>query len=230
MVSLISLNQKSILNSIYLICKHLIINMKTLNMKRVPRLLILLFVSSLFSFTGNTATAQTAGEPVLLTSCGQSPGPVRLKIFLQKNNIVFDYNLQAKADDLIAKKKEGKPYKSIIIVTGASLKGMGAAGVSMDDEITRTKALIAEAKKQGIKVIGSHIEGMARRSQGASTGDNTDEMSIDAVCNVSDFLIVKKEGDSDGRFTTISKAKNIPLILFEMNTEIEGVLKKVYTK
>jgi len=199
-------------------------------MNRVKQLLLLFIVSSLFSFATMHAAAQTASEPALLTSCGQSPGPVRLKIFLQKNNIAFDYNLQAKADDLIAKKKDGKPYKSIIIVTGASLKGMGAAGVSMDDEITRTKALIAEAKKQGIKIIGSHIEGMARRSQGASAGDNTDEMSIDAVCNVCDLMIVKKEGDSDGRFTAISKAKNIPLILFEMNTEIEGVLKKVYNK
>ena len=204
--------------------------MKTKNMKRVYRLIILVVASAFFSFTTNPSSAQTASEPVLLTSCGQSPGPVRLKIFLQKDNIAFDYNLQAKAEDLIAKKKEGKPYKSVIIVTGASLKGMGAAGVSMDDELTRTKALIAEAKKEGIKIIGSHIEGMARRAQGASAGDNTDEMSIDAVCNVCDLMIVKKEGDSDGRFTTISKGKNIPLILFEMNTEIESVLKKVYTK
>jgi hypothetical protein len=204
--------------------------MKTLIMNRVPRLFFLVVAGVLFSFTANQAVAQTASEPVLLTSCGQSPGPVRLKIFLQKLTINFDYNLQAKADDLINKKKEGKPYKSIIIVTGASLKGMGAAGVSMDDELARTKALIAEAKKQGIKVIGSHIEGMARRSQGASAGDNTDEMSIDAVCNVADLMIVKKEGDSDGRFTTISKGKNIPLILFEMNTEIQEVLKKVYNK
>ena len=199
-------------------------------MKRVNWILILVFIGSLFAFVTNRAVAQTASEPVLLTSCGQSPGPVRLKIFLQKLTINFDYNLQAKADDLIAKKKEGKPYKSLIIVTGASLKGMGAAGVSMDDELTRTRALIAEAKKEGIKIIGSHIEGMARRSQGASAGDNTDEMSIDAVCNVCDLMIVKKEGDADGRFTTISKGKNIPLILFEMNTEISDVLKKVYNK
>jgi hypothetical protein len=197
-------------------------------MKRVHQFLLIFIAGALFSFTA--AVAQTASEPVLLTSCGQSPGPVRLRVFLQKLGIAFDYNLQAKADDLIAKKKEGKPYKSIIIVTGASLKGMGGAGVSMDDELSRTKALIAEAKKQGIKIIGSHIEGMARRSQGATAGDNSDELSIDAVCNVSDLLIVKKEGDIDGRFTTISKGKNIPIILFEMNTEIEGVLKKVYTK
>lgn len=174
--------------------------------------------------------AQTAKEPIILTSCGQSPGPVRLKIFMQRLQIDFEYNLMVTAADLVAAKEAGTPFKTLIVVTGASLKGMGAAGVSIDDELTRTKELIAEAKRQGITVIGSHIEGMARRSQGASSGDNSDEQSIDAVCPISDFMIVKKEGDSDGRFTTLSKGKNVPLILFELNTEISDVLKKVFTK
>ncbi|MFH0759965.1 MAG: DUF6305 family protein [Bacteroidota bacterium] len=199
-------------------------------MKKASLFVLIALTGTSLAWNPERVAAQTAAEPVLLTSCGQSPGPVRLKIYLQKLGIAYDYNLLAKADDLIAKKKAGTPYKSLIIVTGASLKGMGAAGVSVDDELTRTKALIAEAKKQGIKIIGSHIEGMARRSQGASAGDNSDEQSIDAVCPVSDFMIVKKEGDSDGRFTTISKGKSIPLILFELNNEIEGVLKKVYNK
>jgi hypothetical protein len=199
-------------------------------MKKATLIVFIALTGTFLAWNPERAAAQTAAEPVLLTSCGQSPGPVRLKIYLQKLGIAYDYNLLAKADDLIAKKKAGTPYKSLIIVTGASLKGMGAAGVSVDDELTRTKALIAEAKKQGIKVIGSHIEGMARRSQGASTGDNSDEQSIDAVCPVSDFMIIKKEGDSDGRFTTISKGKNVPIILFELNNEIEGVLKKIYNK
>jgi len=176
------------------------------------------------------AGAQTAEEPVLLTSCGQSPGPVRLKIFMQRLKIDFELNLLVTAKDLVAAKEAGKPYKTLIIVTGASLKGMGAAGVSIDEELARTEGLLAEAKKQGIKVIGSHIEGMSRRSQGAAAGDNSDEQSIDAVCPNSDFMIVKKEGDSDGRFTTISKGKDVPLILFEMNTEISDVLKKVFNK
>jgi hypothetical protein len=153
-----------------------------------------------------------------------------MKVFLQKLAINFEYNALAKPEDLQAKKKEGKPYKTLIIVTGASLKGMGAAGVSMDDELARTKALIAEAKKEGIKIIGSHIEGMSRRSQGAAAGDNSDEQSIDAVCPASDFMIVKKEGDSDQRFTTISKSKNIPLLLFELNNDMLEVLKKVFNK
>ena len=186
----------------------------------------------LFSFSSLIAQDKPlkAEEPVLVTSCGQSPGPMKLKVFMKRLKFDHVYDLQVMADDLVAKKKEGKPYKTMIIVTGASLKGMGAAGISIDDELARTKALIAEARKQGIKIIGSHIEGMARRSQGASEGDNSDEMSIDAVCPESDLMLIKKEGDEDGRFTTISKNKKIPMLVFEKNMELGKLLKELFSK
>ncbi len=197
-------------------------------MKKLLNLFVLLLLVPLIFETG--IFAQTAEQPVLLTSCGQSPGPVRLKIFMTRLKLDYDYNLMATANDLIARKEAGKPYKTLIIVTGASLKGMGAAGVSVDDELERTADLIAEAKKQGITIIGSHIEGMARRSAGASAGDNSDELSIDAVCPNASFLLVKAEGDSDGRFTTISKGKGIPIISFELNNDISPVLEKIFSK
>ena len=184
----------------------------------------------LFSFLTLVAQEKThqAEQSVLVTSCGQSPGPMKFKVFMKRLKFDYDYNLQATAQDLIAKKKEGKPYKSLIIVTGASLKGMGAAGISIDDELKRTKALIAAAKKQGIMIIGAHVEGMERRAQGASPGDNSDELSIDTVCPESALLIIRKDGDEDGRFTVISKNKKIPLILFEKNMELGDVLKKLF--
>jgi len=169
--------------------------------------------------------APTAQAPVLVTSCGQSPGPVRFTVFLKRLGIEHEYKDVATAADLTSKK-----FKSVIIVTGASLKGMGAAGVSMKDELARTSALIAEAKKQGVLVIGAHIEGMARRAQGAAPGDNSDEQSIDAVCPNAQLLIVRKDGDEDGRFTTISTEKKIPLVLFEKNLDIETVLKTTFAK
>jgi hypothetical protein len=176
------------------------------------------------------APQQKAGLPVLLTSCGQSPGPTKFDIFLKKLKLDYVHNPQATAADLSAKSKAGPPFKSIIIVTGASLKGMGAAGVSINDEISRIKALIAEAKRQNIKIIGAHIEGMARRAQGAAPGDNSDEISIDAVCPFASLLIIKKDGDEDGRFTTISKDKNIPMIPFEKNLDLETVIKDLFGK
>lgn len=195
-------------------------------MKTLTKLILVLVVL----FILPEISAQKAGQPIMLTSCGQSPGPVRLRIFMQRLNLQFEYKEMATAQDLIDAKNAGKPFKSVIIVTGASLKGMGAAGVSVDDELKRTAALIAEAKKQGMKVIGSHIEGMARRSAGAAAGDNSDELSIDAVCPKSDMMIIKNEGDSDGRFTTISKAKNIPMYGFELNNDITTVLEEIFIK
>jgi hypothetical protein len=167
--------------------------------------------------------APKAQAPVLVTSCGQSPGPLKLTVFLKRLGIEHDYKADATDKDVASKK-----YKTLIIVTGASLKGMGAAGVSMKDELTRTAAIIDAAKKSGVLIIGAHIEGMARRSQGAEAGDNSDEQSIDAVCPRSQALLVRKDGDEDGRFTAIAKKQNIPMITFEKNLEIEGVLKTLF--
>lgn len=188
--------------------------------------IVLLF----FSIVSAQQEAVKTDLPVLITSCGQSPGPLKLKIFAKRLKLDFDYNLQAKEEDLIEKQKAGTPFKSIIIVTGASLKGMGAAGISIDDELERTEKLIAEAKKQGIKIIGAHIEGMARRAQGAAAGDNSDEKSIDTVCPEADLLVVRKDGNEDNRFTEISKKHDIPLIVFEKNMELGKVLKDLYEK
>ncbi len=202
-------------------------------MKDLPKSLMVFWLLFLFLLTPLALTQEKAIKadlPVLVTSCGQSPGPVRLKVFMKRLKIDHVYNVMATADDLIAAKKEGKPFKSLIIVTGASLKGMGAAGISLEDELDRTKALIAEAKKQGIMVIGSHIEGMERRSQGASAGDNSDELSIDTVCPESALLLIRKDGDEDGRFTAISEDKNIPMLVFVKNMEIPVVLKSLYEK
>jgi hypothetical protein len=163
--------------------------------------------------------------PVLLTSCGQSPGPERIKFFLKRLEMDYEFVEQASAQHL-----QSGSYKSIIIVTGASLKGMGAAGVSIQDELERTAELIAAAQQQGVTIIGAHVEGMARRAQGATAGDNSDELSIDAVIPNSDLIVVRQDGNADRRFSIISENAGIPLILFEKNMELGDVLKSVFNQ
>jgi len=194
--------------------------------------------SLIFSIGGSLPARQTdspkAELPVIISSCGQSPGATMLKVIFMKMKLehqpkAYEINMLATANDLKSAKEAGAPYKSLIIVMGASLKGMGAAGISMDDEISRTEALITEARDQGIKIIGAHIEGIKRRAQGASVGDNTDEQSIDTVAPNSQILIVRKDGNEDGRFTIIANEKNTPLILIEKNLDLLQELQKIFT-
>jgi hypothetical protein len=192
---------------------------------------------AMFSFAGpGLVEAQdapvTADLPVLLTSCGQSPGPTRIKFFLDRlandHDLAHEFLDMATAQDLMDAQAAGKPYKTLIIVTGASLKGMGAAGVSMREELIRTEALIQEAKRQGLTLVGAHVEGMARRAQGAAAGDNSDEQSIDAVMPFADLMIVRQDGDEDRRFSIISENDGIPLILFEKNMEMGDILERLF--
>jgi hypothetical protein len=209
-------------------------NYRLISFAVVLSLLVLLVSPATVTPQQKGAAVSTAGPkaplPVLVTSCGQSPGPDQFKIFFGMLKMDYIYKLDATPADLNAKSPAGAPIKSLIIVTGASLKGMGAAGGSIDDELARVKTLIAAAKKQNIMVIGAHVEGMKRRAQGASPGDNSDEQTIDAVCPFSSMLIVKKEGDEDGRFTTISKGKGIPMVSYEKNMDLQNVLKQIFGK
>jgi Domain of unknown function (DUF6305) len=201
------------------------------NLRRSAAAAAALFVLAL----GPAPGAGQAGEPkadlpVLVTSCGQSIGPTTIKVVLQRLKLPYDVDPLASPAALQAKAQAGTPYKSLIITMGASLKGMGAAGIQIEDELDRAAALIAEARKQGIKVIGAHIEGLKRRAQGASAGDTTDEQSIDAVAPHADILVVLKEGNADGRFTAISQAKKIPLVEFEKTVDLIPTLEKLFAK
>lgn len=90
-----------------------------------------------------------------------------------------------------------------MIVIGGSSKGLGAAGISADAELERTKALLAEAKKRGMKIIGLHVGGEARR------GELSDRF-INEVVPSCDYFIVVEEGNKDGLFTKLCGNK-IPL-------------------
>ena len=192
--------------------------------------IIVLCLTLTLTLTPASARGQDASAelPVMVTSCGQSPGPVRIQFFMNRLKMDHEFNMEATADDLVARQQAGNPVKTLIIVTGASLKGMGAAGTSIDDELGRTAALIDEAERQGITIVGAHIEGMDRRAQGAAEGDTSDEQSIDLVCPRSDILIVRADGNEDNRFSIIANSEGIPLILFEKNMELGDVIEKLF--
>ncbi len=119
---------------------------------------------------------------------------------------------------------EGTSYKTVIIAIGASLKGMGASGLTVENEVSRLKKIIDNCKKKKIFIIAVHVGGTSKR--GAPGSDN--ERMIDAVAPSADYLIVTGDGNKDGRFDTIAKDKGIPLTQIEYALDLVDIFKQVF--
>lgn len=146
---------------------------------------------------GYNLKAPFASQPVLLTSVGQSADVEMVKVLLTRGKIAFTLNAQVKAD--------GIPVgaKTLVLAIGGSSKGLGAAGIPEEAEMDRVKALVAEARKKGMKVIGAHIGGLARR------GELSDKF-IKLAVPLCDYVVVVAEGNEDGLFNKLCGGK-IPL-------------------
>jgi hypothetical protein len=139
----------------------------------------------------NIAALPRVGTPIIATTCGQSPGGMMVRMSAMQAKLAS----VSEKKDLRVSDLAGKGYKTLVVTTGTSMKGMGAAGTDVDKEISRCADLIKAAKAEGIVVIGAHIEGMARRV------DSTDEASIRAVMPLADFILVIENSNEDGFFT-----------------------------
>ena len=166
--------------------------------------------------------AQTLEQPVLTTTCGQSPGALMARQLAMREGLQIVQDDLATADLLREKYEAGEGFKTLIITMGTSGKGLGAAGIDMDFEEKRIMALIAEAKRQGMVIIGVHIEGEERRV------DAADERSIEIVAPESDILIVRTDSNKDNFFTKLAEEKNIPLYVVEKSLQMAEPLRELF--
>lgn len=146
-------------------------------------------------------SAQKYDQPVLISSAGQSADVKLVQMLAQRQKLDARTVPMATSADL-----EG--IKTLIIVPGFSSKGLGAAGVSQQQEMDRVKALVNAANTINIPIIMVHVGGNARR-QGQSDAFNK------FIAENSKYMIVVRQGDEDGFFSDISKAKGLPLMLVD---------------
>lgn len=172
--------------------------------------LVVSFASVVFA-----AEVPTVEDPLIMTTCGQSPGAVMIRMSSMQAGFKADNNNSLTAADI-----KGKGYKTLIVTSGTSMKGMGAAGTNVDKEIARCLKLMDAAKAEGMLVIGAHVEGMARRT------DQSDQASIDAVLSRADLILVTDDSDSDGYFTKYAAENDKPIIKVKDALSIGPALKK----
>lgn len=156
----------------------------------------------------------TCEVPVAMTAPGQSP-EIAIVSFLARR-----INFEIKTDYFL--KPEGlNGIKTLIIIIGGSGKGLGEAGVDIEEEIERAKNLITVAKEKGIKIIGMHLGGETRR--GAKS-----QIMIELITPKVDYVVVREDGNKDGIFTKICLENKIPLTEIEKTLQVTDVLKALF--
>jgi hypothetical protein len=153
-------------------------------------------------------------KPILVTCTGQTPGSLTLSTLLDKLGI------KATHDPMILPSKMGG-YKTLVMVMGASLKGLGAAGIDQDEEMERDEIVLAKAKSSGMKVVLAHIEGTARRNAIA-------DKFITPFLPKADLLLVLDESNQDGLFTKAAQKNKIPMVTFKDFSELPYILKQMF--
>jgi hypothetical protein len=182
-------------------------------MKRIT-LVCVLFVAVLCSAFAQQTTA-FAGKPAMLTAIGQSADFEMVKVLLTRGKIPF------KADTLVKAENLDSTTPTLILVVGASSKGLGAAGISIEAELARTKALLKRAKELKLSVITLHVGGAARR--GAMS-----ESLIEPCMDSSDYAIIVASGNDDGFFTKLAAKANITLTSVERISAVGAPLAAAF--
>jgi hypothetical protein len=154
--------------------------------------------------------------PLLITSAGQSPDALIAVQLAKRAGIPASFSKAATDKDL-------ESGKTLVLVLGASMKGLGSAGLDTNKEKERIRGLLAAARKNNIPVLGMHLGGEQRR------GELTDEMVKEFLPSAR-MAIVVKSGNKDGLFTKICREKNIPLIEVEKSSDAVGPLKSAFKK
>jgi hypothetical protein len=193
-------------------------------------LLVLVVLTMAFAVTAGEATFEIPegfpllNAPVLITTCGQSPGALMVMLNCTEAGIQAVQLDLITAEELAAQWTDPAPYRVLFVTTGTSLKGMGAAGVDVDSEVARCTALIAKAKDLGLFVIVGQVEGLSRRA------DEMDEQVIRDISPLANLLITHASVNADGYFTQIAVEGNIPQIFIVETIDLQDLLPLLFAK
>ncbi|MGI6739588.1 MAG: DUF6305 family protein [Christensenellales bacterium] len=199
-------------------------------MKKFALTLVALIILSSIPFLG---VAKISGDeplvfetPFMITNAGQGPGGKMGRLLIKQAKALeldkdFFYVDVPYEDDVTE-----KPYSCIVIVIGSTDKGLGATGITIDEEIDRVNRVMAAAKEAEIPVVAVLLE----KDKRSDIPTNANERCIDAVCPGSAMMIVIKDGNQDGRFDKLKEEYDIPLVLIDSAMDFGELSKTMFNK
>jgi hypothetical protein len=152
--------------------------------------------------------------PVLVTAAGQGVEVAMASALFKKAGIPATVAAQAGPADL-----EGR--KTLVLVPGFSLKGLGSAGLDRTREMARVQSMIAAAQKANARILVLHLGGKARR------GPQSDDFNRTAAA-AAHYLIVVKSGDEDRFFTRIAAERQIAIELVNSASDVAASLGRLF--
>jgi hypothetical protein len=182
----------------------------------VTRFLSTFLFLLLFCFVDGRSTPSLPRfeQPLLITSAGQSADVQIAGVLAKRAGLKANLSKGATYQEL-------GDQKTLALVLGVSMKGLGAAGLDLDQEKTRVMELVSEAQRKGIPVLCLHLGGEARR------GELSDKM-IREFLPFAQMVVVVKSGNKDGLFTKVCTDKDIPFLEVDRTSDVQEPLKNMF--
>ena len=155
-----------------------------------------------------------ASPPVLITSIGQSLDAFQVQLAVRRAGVALEYDAHAEPDML-------DNVKTLFLAVGASKKGFGDAGITINDELARTAHILDAADKKGIFIVVLHMGGEERR-------DQLSDQLIDLAAPRAKYLIIRDDSDADGKFAGIAKAGKIPMDVIDNVINLRPLLQALF--
>lgn len=174
---------------------------------------------------------QTFACPFLITSGGQGAGSKMLRLLINQSKKFTlgedrDFWLEDETPERLNDIDTGR-YTTLVIVISVTEKGLGASGITIEDEINFLKQVLEHAKARNMKLIAVSMEADARAPKLPTNGN---ERIIDLVCPKADWIISLKANNADERFTKISRQYGIPLTIIDKPMDLVKAAPDIFLK
>ena len=181
------------------------------------------------AFAGINGEVKTYGTPFLITNAGQGPGGKMARLLVSQTGTVvldtdyfYDSEPGVEGDGTL----DDRDYTCLVVVIGSTDKGLGASGITIDDELARLEEMVAHAKEIELPIVAVLLE----KDKRSDIPTNANERCIDAICPNAEWMIVVADGNTDGRFDAISEEYGIPLTIIDTTLDFTELAKQAFIK
>ena len=168
----------------------------------------------------------TIGTPFMITNAGQGAGGKMGRLLVSRAGTLTEDEDFYYVDVPYAADVDARDYSAIVIVIGSTDKGLGATGITIDQEIARVDEVVARANEKGIPVIAVMLE----KDKRSDVKTNSNERCIDAVCPHASWMIVTADVNTDGRYDAFKAENGTPLTILDSSMDFISLVQQAFVK